>query len=127
MEYLAGSLITLATMIIVSRLVRKNESMIKRIELSFNQSRQHELTKDYLSNTPKEMDTQSSKDYRKQWSKVIISGNLAYWIENNAVYSAKYDGKAIVSETKKTVDMMGMDKVELDKMILIVDRLTEGN
>lgn len=101
--------------------------MTKRIELSFNQSRQHELTKDYLSNTSKEMNTQSSKDYRKQWSKVIISGNLAYWIENNAVYSAKYDGKAIVSETKKTVDMMGMDKVELNKMILIVEKLTEGN
>jgi hypothetical protein len=52
---------------------------------------------------------------------------MAYWIESNTVYSAKFDGLEIIPETKKVVDMMGIDKVELDKMILIVDRLTEGN
>ena len=57
-------------------------------------------------------------------------GNIISWACFEPVfafYSAKHDGAGIVMETKKIVDMMGIDKVELDKMILIVDRLTEGN
>ena len=127
MEYFAGSVFTLITMIIVSRLVKKTESMTKRIRLSFSQSRQHELTKDYLPATSKEMSTQSSKHYGKQWAKVVISEGIAYWIEDSVVYSAQHDDLGIVPETKKVVDMMGIDKVELDKMIFIVERLTEGN
>jgi hypothetical protein len=52
---------------------------------------------------------------------------LAYWIEDNNVYSAEHNELGILPETKKIVDMMTIDKVELDKMILIVEKLTEGN
>ena len=127
MEYLAGSILTLVTMLVVSRLVRKTENTNKIIKISFTQSRQYEITKDYVPVPVKEIKTQSSKHYKSQWSRVIISGDLAYWIEDNAVYSAKHTEHGIDTETKKVVDMMGIDKVELDKMIFIVDKLTEGN
>jgi hypothetical protein len=127
MEYLLGSIVTLVTMTIVSRLIRKTEKEITPIKVNFSQSRKHELVKDYIFTKQEAVNTQSSKHHGKQWSKVVLSGDMAYWIENNAVYSAKYDGLEIIPETKKIVDMMGIDKVELDKMILIVDRLTEGN
>jgi len=127
MEYLLGSIVTLVTMTIVSRLVRKTEKEIFTVKVNFRQSRKHELVKDYIFTKQEASNTQSSKHYGKQWSKVVLSGDMAYWIEDNAVYSAKHDGAGIVMETKKIVDMMGIDKVELDKMILIVDRLTEGN
>jgi hypothetical protein len=127
MEYLLGSIVTLVTMTIVSRLVRKTEKEIVPVKVNFSQSRKHELIKDYVLERMEAVNTQSSKHYGKQWSKVVLSGDMAYWIEDNAVYSAKHDGAGIVMETKKIVDMMGIDKVELDKMILIVDRLTEGN
>jgi hypothetical protein len=127
MEYLAGSILTLLTMVIVSRLVKKTQKEIVPVKVNFSQSRNHELIKDYIFTKQEASNTQSSKHYGKQWSKVVLSGDMAYWIEDNAVYSAKHDGAGIVIETKKIVDMMGIDKVELDKMILIVDRLTEGN
>jgi hypothetical protein len=127
MEYLLGSLVTLVTMTIVSRLVRKTEKEIVPVKVNFSQSRKHELIKDYIFIKQEATNTQSSKHYGKQWSKVVLSGDMAYWIEDNTVYSAKHDGAGIVIETKKIVDMMGIDKVELDKMILIVERLTEGN
>jgi len=127
MEYLLGSLVTLVTMTIVSRLVRKTEKEIVPVKVNFSQSRKHELIKDYIFIKQEATNTQSSKHYGKQWSKVVLSGDMAYWIEDNTVYSAEHDGAGIVIETKKIVDMMGIDKVELDKMILIVERLTEGN
>jgi hypothetical protein len=127
MEYLIGSILTLITMVIVSRLVRKTEMKTIPVKVEFSQSRKHELTKDFIFTKQEAENTQASKHYGKQWSKVVLSGDIAYWIEDNAVYSAKHDGAGIVLETKKVVDMMGIDKVELDKMILIVDRLTEGN
>jgi len=127
MEYLAGSIFTLVTILIVSRLIKKVENTNKIIKVSFNQSRQYELTKDYIPIPIKEIKTQSSKHYKSQWSKVVISGDLAYWIEDNAVYSANHTDHGIDTETKKIVDMMGIDKVELDKMIFIIDKLTEGN
>jgi hypothetical protein len=127
MEYLLGSILTLVTMTVVSRMVRKTQTLAKSIRLDFSQSRQYELVRYYLPITKKEITTQSSKHYRTQWSRVVISGDLAYWIEDSSVYSAKHDGAEILPETKKVVDMMGIDKVELDKMILIIDKLTEGN
>jgi hypothetical protein len=127
MEYLAGSIVTLVTMLIVSKMVRKTQSVIRNVGVDFNQSRQHELIKDYLPVINKEIKTQSSKHYKAQWSKVVFSGPLAYWIEDNNVYSAEHNEVGILPETKKIVDMMTIDKVELDKMILIVEKLTEGN
>jgi hypothetical protein len=53
-------------------------------------------------------------------------GNDAYWIEDNRVYTAKFEDGIIDQENKKTVDMTTIDKVELDKMIFVVERLTEG-
>lgn len=97
------------------------------VKVNFSQSRNHELVKDYIFIKKELINTQSLNHYGKQWSKVILSEDMAYWIENNSVYSAKVDGLEIIPETKKVVDMMGIDKVELDKMIIIVERLTEGN
>jgi hypothetical protein len=127
MEYFAGSILTLVTMVIVSRLVKKTQKEMVPVKVNFSQSRNYELIKDYIFTKQEASNTQSSKHHGKQWSKVVLSGDMAYWIENNTVYSAKYDGLEIIPETKEIVDMMGIDKVELDKMILIVDRLTEGN
>ena len=127
MEYLAGSVITLVTMVIVSRLIRKTENISKTVKVNFSQSRKHEITRDYIPFEKKDIKTQSSNHQNSQWTKIVFSGDVAYWIEDNSVYSAKYDDIGIVPETKKIVDMMTIDKVELDKMIFIVDKLTEGN
>ncbi len=57
-----------------------------------------------------------------------MTGTKAYWISDNKVLEAPIneDGR-IDFESALPIDTMGMDKVELDKISFIVDRLTEGN
>ena len=58
--------------------------------------------------------------------RVLYINNSAYWIEDSTFYTATFANGSILEDTKKAVDTMGMDSVELDKMIFIVDKLTEG-
>jgi hypothetical protein len=53
--------------------------------------------------------------------------NNAYWIDNNVVYKAKTNNDEIDNNTVEKVDIMTMNKVELDNMIFIIDKLTERN
>jgi len=50
----------------------------------------------------------------------------AYWIKDNTVYSADILDGIIQEDSTKKVDIMSMDKVQLDEMIYIIDMLTEG-
>jgi hypothetical protein len=70
--------------------------------------------------------TQSKIHYDKTNVKVIILDNQAYWIKDNIFYKAPLDGQSIDKESAEQVDTMGMDKVQLDKMLFIMDKLREG-
>ncbi len=57
----------------------------------------------------------------------MFTQSHAYWISNNSVYRANLNENGlIVQESSEVLDMMGMDKVQLDEMMLIVEKLTEG-
>lgn len=58
--------------------------------------------------------------------KVIIMDNQAYWIKNNVFYTANMEGDNVDKDTTRRVDTMTMNKVQLDKMMFIIDRLREG-
>jgi hypothetical protein len=70
--------------------------------------------------------TQSKLHYNKTNVKVIILDNQAYWIKDNIFYKAPLDGQSIDKESAEQVDTIHMDKVQLDKMLFIMDRLREG-
>jgi hypothetical protein len=70
--------------------------------------------------------TQSKKHYDKTNVKVIILDNQAYWIKDNIFYKAPIDGQSIDKESAEEVDTINMDKVQLDKMLFIMDKLREG-
>jgi hypothetical protein len=70
--------------------------------------------------------TQSKMHYDKTNVKVIILDNQAYWIKDNIFYKAPIDGQEIDKESAEQVDTIHMDKVQLDKMLFIMDRLREG-
>jgi hypothetical protein len=70
--------------------------------------------------------TQSKMHYDKTNVKVIILDNQAYWIKDNIFYKAPIDGQSIDKESAEQVDTMHMDKVQLDKMLFIMDKLREG-
>ena len=127
MEYLAGSLVTLITMYIAAKLVRNPANNVRRVQTKFSQSRQYELTMDFLPAPTKiPAVTQSSKHNQSQYTRIVFLGNVAYWIEDSRVYTANFEDGIVDYENKKTVDMTAIDKVELDKMIFVVERLTEG-
>lgn len=60
--------------------------------------------------------------------RVAIIGDRAYWIADNRVFSAQIDESGFVEYGSGTpIDTMDMDRVELERLSFIVDRLTEGN
>ncbi len=127
MEYFAGSIVTLVTMYIVAKLINHPKNNVKSVRTNFSQSRQHELVSDFIPIEPlKPVITQSIKHQRSQYTRIFFVGEDAYWIEDNRVYTAKFKNGIVDQENKKTVDMTTIDKVELDKMIFVVERLTEG-
>jgi hypothetical protein len=70
--------------------------------------------------------TQSKMHHDKTNVKVIILDNQAYWIKDNIFYKAPLDGQSIDKESAEQVDTIHMDKVQLDKMLFIMDKLREG-
>jgi len=127
MEYFAGSIVTLVTMYIVAKLVNHPKNNIKSAKTMFSQSRQYELVADFIPIIPpKPTISQSIKHNRSQYTRIFFIGDDAYWIEDNSVYTSKFENGVIDQENKKTVDMTTIDKVELEKMIFVVERLTEG-
>jgi thymidine kinase len=131
MEYFIGSMSTMILLYFVGK-YRSNfaENNKQNINVRFSQSHMHELVKPLLPPSlfeKKKKDTQALKHERKTNVKVIIVDNLAYWVKDNIFYMADMDGNLIDKETTRVVDTMGMNKVELDKMLFIMDRLMEGD
>jgi hypothetical protein len=128
-EYFLGSLVTLASIIMFNKFsskITKAEIPIPR----FSQSTKIDLFKNYLDEViapkPKKK-TQSTNHIKKNSKKAYFIGKDVYWIEDGFLQTAKIFDNKIDETTKKKVDTHSLSKVELDKMIFIVDKLTEGN
>ena len=70
--------------------------------------------------------SQSKIHFDKTNIKVIIFDNSAYWIKDNIFYKAPLVNQLIDKDAAEQVDTIHMDKVQLDKMLFIMDRLREG-
>ena len=81
-----------------------------------------------LDKKPRRLRTKSQSiiQHDKTNIRVIIFDNSAYWIKDNMFYKAPLVNELIDKESAEQVDTMGMDKVQLDKMLFIMDRLREG-
>lgn len=132
MEYLIGFLSAFLLLYILVKLqTNKNillETKIKPIR--YSQSHIHSLVSPLLpdiKNFKKNIKSQASLHESRFSIKVIIMDNKAYWIKDNIFYMADMilDG-TVDKETTRRVDIMGMNKVQLDKMMFIVDKLREG-
>ena len=129
MEYILGSIITLISFFVFNKMTKKIISEKMHIPI-FSQSRKLELIKNYIDNivAPKpEIKTQSKEYTKKNSIKAFFLADNVYWIENGFLVMAKLTNNKIDETTKKKVDTHSLDKVELDKISFIVDKLTEGN
>lgn len=128
MEYFIGSMVTLAIIFALDARIRSNP--IKEKRLRHSQSHIHQITHDYMFNVTQaeRLQTQATEHLlgsRKEML-VVLNDDDAYWILNNTLFTAKLRGKEIDRDSTKIVDTMAMDKVELNKLMIIVDKLTEG-
>ena len=57
---------------------------------------------------------------------MVVVGKNAYWIKDNVFYEADVVDGDVDKKTARQVDTMAMDKVQLNKMMSIVEKLTEG-
>jgi hypothetical protein len=132
MEYFLGSLITFVIIIAVRKLFQdKQKQGISLNFFQYSQSYSHELVKGFwptnaelafLNREP----TQAEKHDRNRQLKILMTKEKAYWIKDNAFYNARVENGEILKETTSRVDIMGMDKVQLEEMMFIVEQLTKG-
>ena len=134
MEYFLGSAITFAILYITNRFVAKDASyaVSNRVLKPFTQSQKNEILVAHLGFQPVAIsrvvqETQAMKHFMKNGTiRVVLSNDKAYWIHNSNLLVADLIGGNIDKENAKVVDTIGMDKVELDKVIFIVEELTKG-
>jgi hypothetical protein len=70
--------------------------------------------------------TQSRKYHDKMNIKVIIVDQNAYWVKDNIFYTAPMTDEHIDNDMIQEVDTISMDKVQLEQMLFIMDKLREG-
>lgn len=131
MEYFLGSLLTILTIMFALKVLGKNSAEYEVPSISYTQSYTHDLISPLLppgglTGAFKPLVSQAQKHQDKQNVRVIFVDGKAYWINNNQFLVADAENGMVINDTATAVDTMAMDSVELDKMVFIVDKLTEG-
>lgn len=134
MQYFVGSLIALLVFAASLRVIvdRYMEDTVEQVfKIKYSQKHIHNIIKPLLPpmseiNSINNKPNQSKNHIKKTHVRVLIIDDKAYWKKDNVLYVADIHGEDIDRENAQRVDIMGMDKVELDKMLFIVDQLSEG-
>jgi len=133
MEYLIGFFSAFLLIYIVFKIQFKNnifqESKIK--PLKYSQSHIHSIVFPLLPKNKSGKRKKKSQAVLHELNtsvRVIIMENSAYWIKDNVFYTADMSTEGTVDkDTTRRVDTMDMSRVQLDKMMFIIDRLREEN
>jgi hypothetical protein len=132
MQYLTGFVFAYFILYVIFKFQNKNNVLknptIKPIR--YSQSHLHSLIYPLLPKNKKikpNRKSQSTIHEAKNNIRVIIMNNVAYWIKDTTFYMAEVniDG-SVNKDTTQRVDTATMNKVQLDKMLFIVDKLREG-
>lgn len=95
----------------------------------YRQSDMHRMLKHFFSfniTGNEKRPSQLTKRKEKDMIKVLVMGNQAYWVSDNIFYVAKaFDGE-VIPNTARPVDIEGMSKKDIDKMLFILDNLKNG-
>lgn len=129
MEYFVGAAITLVVVFVVNRYINKTIPTVRLPAIEYSQSHIYELIKPFLQFVPPpEVGvTQSTNFLKRTYMKIMVVKDKAYWIKDNTFYVSDVVDGEVSKEGAKAVDTMGMNKVELDEMLFIVEKLREDN
>jgi hypothetical protein len=129
MEYFVGAFVAIAAWLVASKTLQKDIPKLKIKKVTYRQSHLFEIIKPVLPYMPvpiKKPDTQSFKDQAAHMMRFLVLHGKAYWISQNAVYSADVTENGIDEDSKVAIDTTHMDDVQLKEIEFIVDKLNEG-
>ena len=116
-------------MFITTRLISSQKTTLNDSPFKYRQSHIHEIISPLvpdIQNYKKVVPRQSTNQEEKTNIKVVIFDNKAYFVKDGTFYCAEMHGTEIDGANATLVDTMGMDKVQLDKMLFIMDQLRDG-
>jgi hypothetical protein len=129
-EYFLGFLVAIVMLVLLRFLIPRTIRNNPINKIRYSQSHIHEITSHYLPDSlflPIKKPRQSSNHEKSINLKVLFFEKEAYWIKGNTLFIAEQEDGIVKEETAKRVDTMGMNRVQLEKVIYIVDILNEGN
>ena len=118
-------LASLAIIIIMKKKINKKMS-----RTLYSQKDTHELLKYFFSidsSNQKRRFSQLTKHTEKSMIRVIVIGQEAYWVSDNIFYVANAIGGEVESTSARPVDVENMSKNDMEKMLMILDNLQNGN
>jgi hypothetical protein len=128
-SYFLGSFITFFLIFATSAFLKYNEKINKIPRIRSSQAYTFIVLKNLIAESTKPIkrkETQATKHDEKTNVRVVFLDRHAYWIKDNSFYMADVDSEGIDGESAQVVDIMGLDKVQLDKMLFIIDQLRDG-
>ena len=132
MEFLLGTITTtLVLFIFIVFLINKRNKREPFFLIRYSQSHIHRILSPLLPQVDQiskisNKNNQSSKHLKNTNVRVLIVEGKAYWTKNNVFYVSSIVDGDIDKDNAQVVDTMGMSKVELDKMLFIIDQLRKG-
>jgi hypothetical protein len=129
MDFILGFTLGVASGLIFYIFTIKNIKQEQKSLIKYSQSRVHELIKNHIPDQEFEIKrpiSQAQNHRNSMYTRVVFVENQAYWIKNNTLFVADMDDGMVDEETTREVDTMAMNKVQLEKVIYIVEALTEG-
>jgi hypothetical protein len=132
MDFLLGTVTTtLILFIFVVFLINKRNKREPFFLIRYSQSHIHRILSPLLPQVDQiskisNKNSQSNKHIKNTNVRVLIVEGKAYWTKNNVFYVSNIVDGDIDKNNAQVVDTMGMNKVELDKMLFIIDQLRKG-
>jgi hypothetical protein len=129
MEYILTIVLTFVVSWAILRVIRKNTQKGFSKTL-YSQSDMHKLLKYFFSLniiTDEKHPSQLTKRRERDMIRVIVMGDLAYWVSDNIFYVAEAINGEVIPQTAEPVDTNSMSRKDLDKMLFILDSLKNGN
>jgi len=126
MNNLLGALaLTVPLLLIIGYIVLfRNREVYEPMMTQSMLHNQYSMQKKYIEKVNRK--SQSKIRKARENVRVIIVEDTAYWIQDNAFYTAPMINDLISKDSAIQVDTIHMDKVQLDKMLFIMDKLREG-
>jgi hypothetical protein len=129
MEYALTAVLTFIASWFILRVIRKKAQKGFSKTL-YSQSDMHRLLKYFFSlniTNDKKPISQLTKRRERDMIRVIVMGDLAYWVSDNIFYVAEAINGEVIPQTAEPVDTNSMTRKDLDKMLFILDSLKNGN